>query len=138
MLKKRTLQPYVQPPVLDLLDGKTDDELLALRAEIDKRLMLEIKHVNLTEELGLQFRQGKALLEQVRTDTATPTNQKAQVFNSVNSMLNNIAKQMDIVYSAERLKRFEVAFLKILEKLPAESKEQFFEMYGEYLKDRGV
>ena len=121
-----------------LLDGLDDAQLLALRRKIDVRLKVEVKDLRLTEELGLQYRQGQVLLGSIQDDDDTPANQKAQVYTSVSGILDKIIKQQGIVYSAERLKRFEAAFLKILQKLPPEDKEIYFDLYGEFLNDRGV
>ncbi len=137
MLKDHQLKAIAPPEKPDLLAGLTEADLMTLRHEIDVKLKLDLKSMNLAEELAVQFRQGKLLLESVtKVGSDVPTNQQAQVFNTLNAMLNTIAKQMDIVYSAERLKRFEVSMLKVLEQLPKESKEKFFDMYGEFLKQQ--
>lgn len=115
-----------------------EEELLALRAEIDNHLKVEIKHLNLTEELGLQYRQGRKLLEKVNSDASIPANQVSSVYNSVASMLEKIVKMQESVYSAERLKRYEVAVLKAIETLPKEGKEAFFDLYGSFLEDKGA
>ena len=39
------------------------------------------------------------------------------------------------VASAERLKRFEAAFLKVLKLLPPADARVFFDLYGEYLAE---
>lgn len=136
-LKSYSLKQPEAAPGISLL-GMSDAALLSLRHEIDVKLKIEIKNLNLTEELGLQYAQGKQLLSDVQADDDTPANQKAQVFNSVGAMLDKIIKQQKIVYSAERIKRFEVAFLKVLDKLPPESKEVYFDLYGEFLDDKGA
>jgi hypothetical protein len=119
----------------DILDGLSDEELLSLRHRLDKKLNLDLTKLNLADELGLQYRSGMILLSSVQDDEGTPANQKAQVFNSVGTMLQNIVKQQKVVYDAERLKRFESAFTKVLEDMPVESKRKFFDLYGEYLKE---
>lgn len=121
----------------DPLEGLDDAELLALRHRLDKKLNLDLTQLNLAEELGMQYRSGQILLASVQDDSGTPANQRAQVFNSVSAMLEKIVKQQKIVYNAERLKRFEHAFLKVLEDMPLEAKHKFFDLYGEYLKGDG-
>lgn len=121
----------------DPLEGLDTDQLLALRHRLDKKLNLDLTKLNLADELGLQYRAGMALLASVHSDSETPANQRAQVFNSVGAMLDKIIKSQKIVYDAERLKRFESAFLKVLEGMPLEAKHKFFDLYGEYLKDEG-
>lgn len=125
------------PAKADILEGMTDEELLALRHRLDKKLNLDLAQLNLAEELGMQYRSGMILLASVQGDSDTPANQRAQVFNSVGAMLEKIVKQQKVVYSAERLKRFEHAFLRVLEDLPLESKHKFFDQYGDYLKNDG-
>jgi hypothetical protein len=124
-----------QTDKVDPLEGLDDSQMLALRMRLDKKLNLDLTKLNLADELGLQYRAGTILLASVQDDNGTPANQRAQVFNSVSGMLEKIVKQQKIVYSAERLKRFESAFIKVLEDLPLESKRKFFDMYGEFLKE---
>lgn len=112
-----------------------DKDLMTLRHELDKALRLDVNKLNLAEELGLQYRAGMTLLASIQDDKDVPANQRAQVFNSVGGMLDKINKQMKIVYSAERLKRYERALLKVLEELPDESKRVFFDLYGDFLKE---
>lgn len=134
MIKDRSLAPQAVIKV-DPLEGLDDAQLIALRHRLDKKLNLDLTQLNLAEELGLQYRSGMALLASVQEDKDTPANQRAQVFNSVGAMLAQIVKQQKVVYNAERLKRFESAFLKVLEELPDASKRKFFDMYGEFLKE---
>jgi hypothetical protein len=124
-----------KPASIDPLEGLDDEQLLALRRRLDKKLNLDLARLNLADELGMQYRSGQLLLAKVQEDDETPANQKAQVFNSVGTMLKDIVKQQKIVYDAERLKRFESAFIKVLEELPVESKRKFFDLYGEFLKN---
>lgn len=141
-LKSYSLNPGAKSTEPLTLEGRlanlSDDELLSLRRLIDVRLKVEIANINLTEELGLQYREGLLLLNSIREDRGTPVNQKAQALNTVRTALVEIIKQQHLVYSAERLKRFEVAFHKILEKLPEDSRKHYFEMYGDFLNDKGV
>jgi DNA mismatch repair ATPase MutS len=119
------------------LDDMTEEQLLDLRDALDLKLQVELKHLNMTEELGLQYRQGKKLLTLIQNDRGTPANQVAQLFNSVAGMLERIVKLQEMVYSAERLKAYEAAFLKAIETLPKEGKEAFFELYQQYLDQKG-
>ena len=136
MLKDHSLSPRLDSVIS--LSGMGDEELLSLRSRIDDRLNIELKHVNLTEELGLQYRAGKLLLDQTQGDESVPANQKAQVSNSVSAMLSSIVKMQETVYSIDRLKRYEAAFLKSVETLPKENKEAFFDLYGEFLANKGA
>jgi hypothetical protein len=131
-LQKKDVEVELKP-----LSEMSDEEMLDLRNEIDSRLNIAIADLNLTEELGLQYRQGKVLLSSIQNDKTTPANQKAQVFNSVGAQLGQIVKMQSDVFSMQRLKKFEIAFIKAAETLPQAAKEAFFDLYGEYLKDKG-
>jgi hypothetical protein len=137
-MKDYSLKAQAEPKKKFDIELFSDEELMELRNQIDARLHLDMRKVNLTEELGLQYRHGKILLETISTDTDTKPNQKAQVFNSVVSMLDKIIDQRRFVYSAERLKRFEEAFLRAARILPTEAREAFFDMYKEHLDDKGA
>jgi hypothetical protein len=107
--------------------------LIDLRSQIDEHLTLDLKDINLAEELALQFKQAKALYTEISNDPDTAANQKAQVINSVSSILATITKAQAELYNAERLKKLEAATLKALRTLPLPQQEAFMELYGEYL-----
>jgi hypothetical protein len=134
-LKNHSLQPVKPEAKADPLEGLDERGLLDLRAKIDSKLKVDLNRINLAEELGLQYRSGMAMLVEVQTDKDVPANQKSQVFNSVSKMLSDIIKQQKVVFSAERLKRYEVAFLKVLGQLPPESARIYFDLYGEFLQE---
>lgn len=135
-LKNRSLkgEPAAPAPA-QALDEMSPEDLLALREQIDIRLAIDITKLNLADELGLQYQSGMILLASIREDKDVPPNQKAQVMNSVSATLKEIIKQTKVVYSAERLKRYEAAVLKVLKELPEENRMKFFNLYGDYLKD---
>lgn len=116
-----------------LIADLSEEELLKLRHEVDKKLQIDPRMLNMADELGLQYRSGMALLNSIQDDKDVPANQRAQVFNSVGAMLEKIVKQQKVVYDAERLKRFEAAFMKTLKSLPEEQQKLFFNLYGDYL-----
>lgn len=119
------------------LESLAEPDLIALRHEIDSRLVLNLEDLNLAEEQALQYQQAKALLQEVQGDRETPANQKAQVFSAVRAQLDSIVKQMDTVWGIQRMKVFEAAFLKCLrhDTLTDEAREAFFELYSRYIKD---
>lgn len=134
MLKNHSLAPKAPAkPVADLLSGLDDAELLRLRNAIDKKLQIDPRLLNMADELGAQYRAGKALLASIQDDDDVPANQRSQVFNSVGAMLQQITKQMGQVYDAERLKRYEAAWMKVMKDLPEESQKLFFDLYSDYL-----
>ncbi|MFA9216814.1 MAG: hypothetical protein ACEQSK_06880 [Sphingomonadaceae bacterium] len=137
-LKDHDLKPKPAPDsdaaMLARMDGLDDNGLLSLRHQIGLRLQTDLSKLDLAHELGAQYRAGMALLESVTNkNDGTPANQRAQVFNSVGAMLEKVIKQQKVVYSAERLKRFEAAFLKVLKSLEPDTARIFFDLYGEYL-----
>lgn len=136
MLKNHSLAPSNVAAKTDPLEGLNQEQLLALRTCIDLRLNTDLSKLNLTEELGLQYRSGMVLLQSVQADKDVPANQRAQVLNSVRATLSDIIKQLKSVYSAERIKRHEAAILKVLENLPTESKRMYLDLYGEFLAQK--
>lgn len=134
-LKNHSLQAPKPAEKVDLLAGLDDKALISLRQRIDMTLKVDLSRLNLAEELGLQYRAGMAMLQDLETDEGTPMNQRAQVYNSVRASLTEIIKQQKIVYTAERMKRYESAFLKVLQQLPPESTRVFFDLYGEFLQE---
>lgn len=141
-LKHHTLtQAPVEPVIsrveqlMPTIETFSESELQELRHQIDQRLHLDLGSLDLAEELGLQFRQAKQLLNEIQNDKFIATNQKSQVFNSVRAITSDIVKQQEVVWSAERLKKIEIATIKALDTLPAEARSAFFSLYGKYLKD---
>jgi hypothetical protein len=137
-LKSNTANPGSKSKldlVIDQLPGFDDKELAELRYALDALLPLDLGKLDLAEELALQFRQAKVLLVEVQRDATTPANQKAQIFNSVRAQLESIVKQQEVVWSMERLKKFEVAFIKAANLLTPEARDAFFDLYGEFLQD---
>jgi hypothetical protein len=138
-LKNHSLAPKPgKAPAVDLLKDLSDDDLLRLRNEIDKKLQLDPRSLNMGDELGAQYRAGKALLAKIQDDNDVPANQRAQVFNSVGTMLKELTKLMGVVYDAERLKRYEAAFMKTLQDLPEPQQRRFFDLYSDYLNADGT
>lgn len=128
----------VPDEVLGCLEALSDAQLMNLRHHLDNLLGIEINNLNLSEELGLVYRQGKDLLKTIQADDRVPANQKAQVYNSVAAQIDKLSKMRDKVFSQERLKRFEAALIKTIEcQGDNKAKSIFFDLYGEFLRDRG-
>jgi hypothetical protein len=132
-LENHDLSPVAIAPRGNSLAEKTEAELLELRQQIDRRLNLDLADLNLTQELVLQFKQAKNLLDDILDDSEIASNQKSAVLNSATSILSAIAKAQEQIYSAERLKTIEAATIKALKTLPLEAQEAFFSLYGKYL-----
>ncbi len=135
MLKDHSLAKAKVVPKADPLEGLTEAEMIALRQRIDLKLKVDLSRLDLAEELGLQYRAAMVLLDSIQGDKDVPANQRAQVYNSVRSSLGEIIKQQKIVYSAERLKRFEAALFKVLSSLSIEQTRIFFDLYGDFLAE---
>ena len=120
------------------LKRMSNKELLELRNQVDAELGVELKDLNLGEELGLLFRQGKQLLEDVLDDPDVPANQKAQVFNTVKGQVDKLVATRQVVFSQERLKRFEMALIKVINMAGNDTmKAEFLDLYGSFLEDKG-
>lgn len=134
-LKKQSLAQAAITPKVNPLEGLTDEQLLNLRREIDIKLRTDLTKIDLGEELGLQYRQGMVLYNSVAGDPGVPANHRSTVMTACSNMLSKIVTQQEVVFSAERLKRYEAAFMKVLQHLPSESTRMFFDLYGEFLKE---
>ena len=85
--------------------------------------------MNMEEELILQFQAVRTLQNTILDDSSVPANQKAQVANSVASVLGSIADLQNKVYSSERFKRIETLLIRHLNKLPEDTAAAFLEDY---------
>ena len=111
--------------------------LYSLLLDIEAMLPTEdLRDISVEHELVRHLRASQALQTSVIASGA-PANQKAQIVNSVASILTGLAKlQMDI-YTSERLKDIEAALLKALRKLPIEEQAEFLAFYEKLLKKEG-
>lgn len=106
------------------------EELIHHMDEIRKALPpTALAEVNLEEELMLQFQAVRALQSQVLADDEQPLNQRAQVANSVQTVLSKLIEMQDKVYSTERYKAFEQIMIRHLSKLPEDVAQAFLEDY---------
>ena len=85
--------------------------------------------MNMEEELILQFQAVRTLQNTILDDISVPATQKAQVANSVASVLGSIADLQNKVYSSERFKRIETLLIRHLNKLPEDVAAAFLEDY---------
>lgn len=147
-LKDHSLTNTGTAPRLDLAEvvsRASEVEKLRIYKILQSELDLDANNINLTEALTIQLKLGQDFQENILTDPEVPANQRSQVFNSVNSSLEKIAKMRDKVMSQERLKRYESAFMKVVEHIkendPGNAKQMldiFMDLYGDYLNDRGT
>ena len=111
------------------MGAMSQEQLLMKRDEIDQLLTeTHLKDVNLSKELLLQLKKAK-LLQQKTDDDEVPANQRAQVQNSLGTILVNLAKHQQATFTSERFKRLETAVIKVVKTLPKEAQEAFFAVY---------
>jgi hypothetical protein len=105
-------------------------DLLALRARVHAALpATRLVDLNLETEVIVQFLQVKALLQDVLTEGDTPANQKAQVANSCQAILDQLTKRQLQLYGTERVKAIEQCVIRCMKKLPDAAQRAFFEDY---------
>lgn len=108
-------------------------DLLLLRQRIDAKLpATSLSELNLEQELVIQFMSVKELLNDVSRDVMTPANQKAQVINSLSSVLLQMTKSQTDLYNAERIKKIERAVIEVLGKISQKLAEEFLESYEKH------
>jgi hypothetical protein len=110
-------------------------ELVRFRDEIGRALpALELKHLNLEQEMLLQYHALRELQGDVLSDGEVPVNQRAQVANSVASTLKTLGDLQIGLYSSERFKDVENLLIRTLDKLPEEQAAVFIDDYEKLLR----
>jgi hypothetical protein len=128
-LKPYSLGNTQKRPDLDL-EAMDVSELLALRDKIDAKLpSTSLKDINVEQEVLLQYYRVKDLQEKAADAPDVPTNQRAQVANSVANTLKEIVKMREKVYNAEQFRKMEAALAKVLRTQPKEVQDAFFAAY---------
>lgn len=129
-LASYTLEKQKPEKASKLYANLSQAELLAAREEIDELLTeTKLKEVNLSKELLLQLKKAKLLQKNTEEDEDVPANQRAQVQNSLGTVLINLAKHQQATYTAERFKKLETAVIKCLKTLTKEQQDEFFKLY---------
>lgn len=119
---------------VDGLDEMSQDELYALYVDVSSRLPKhDLRDVSLEEELVRQLRAVQALQNATLTLRDVPANQKAQVANSVASVLTSLSKLQTDVYTTERSKKLEALMVKAVRLMPQEAQKVFFDEYEKML-----
>ena len=104
--------------------------LVKYRDEILQNLPpTELDKFNMEQELLLQYHCVRELQNEVISDDTIPPNQRAQVANSVASVLNKIAELQTEVYTSERFKNIENLLVRTLSKLPEDLAAEFLDQY---------
>lgn len=112
------------------LEDFSVSELLELLKRVKGRLpATKLKDLDLEEELVMHFLNLKELMTLTLYDEDVPANQKAQIANSCAGLLQQMTKSQASIYSAEKVKRMEVALLKALHGMPQDVLEAFLDRY---------
>ena len=135
-IKPSTTPPEEQGFTDRALDAYTLQELLDLRAKIERRLPARsLKDLDLERELVLQVMALQQLQNSVIDDDDTPANQKAQTASALSAALMNLVKVQSEVQSTERRKLQEAVLISSLNALPEETARQFLESYRRALAE---
>lgn len=130
-LQDFSLQPADNKGGIDI-DALTKPQLLDLHAKIEQKLGgLELGSINLVKETLLQVHRAKALQEQASTAADAPLNQRAQVQNSLGTLIKDLIKMQTSLFNSERIKRIQGAVIKIVKTLPAKQQDAFFDMLSQ-------
>ena len=113
----------------------SDNDALLVYNLLLGRLDISANSLNLLDELAFQYRMAR-MLQAEATDNNSESGMKDRTvtLNSVTSLLKALADTRAQVLTQERLKRFEVAIRKTLKTAPAEMREAYVDLYGEFLE----
>lgn len=96
---------------------------------------VDIETLDLDSELVKVYAKAQKLLDTIVGSVDVPANQQAQVFNSVVTMLDRLAKMRTDVYNAERLRKLEQSLIRTLQAYPQELQEAFLRDYERSLSE---
>ena len=89
--------------------------------------------LDLDKELLQQFTTAKEVLEDIRHEQDVPANQKAQVINTISSILQSILKMQQDLHNVERMKLVENTLIEVLQRHQT-LRDAFLEDYENALK----
>ena len=106
------------------------EELVTLYDLVSSRLPpMKLAHLNMEEELVLQLYRAKALQTKSMEADEIPANQKAQVMNSVASVIGDLIRLQERLFNAERFKAIESLLIKAVQNMPPEYAQKFIQDY---------
>lgn len=88
-------------------------------------------------DLGQELADNLTAARQLRLDIThddTPANQKAQVMNTITSILANLVKLQTDLYNAQRQKDLEEILITVIKTLPTPAQDLFFQLYEDRLR----
>ncbi len=113
------------------LDHYDHEELFALKERVDSLIPSDLASINLEDELVTQLRRSKKLLSD---SVDAPANQKAQVGNSITTILKQLVDLQNSLTTTETIKRIERTLLTTLKEFP-EMQDHFMKSYEDSLKN---
>lgn len=110
-------------------------ELVDLREEINRHLPgVGIKDLDMDRELVTQLTVMRELQVEVLSDELIPANQKAQVGNSVTTIIDKLLSMQVELYNAEQFKKLEQVLIRVLSEYDEEISEKFLTQYRKALE----
>lgn len=100
---------------------------------VSKVTATKLSELDLDHELLQQYKAASDTYEAIKAGN-TPANQKAQLLNTITTILTGILKLQTDLYNAERLKKLESTLIATLKDFP-ELREPFLEKYKKALSD---
>lgn len=116
----------ILPPDSVDISTYSQADLLRLRERINARLPSSLAALDLEEELYTQLTTAKALSAELDDDT--PANQRAQVLNSISTVLKQIVEMQTSLSTTETIKRMERILIETLKEFP-ELSDAFMRKY---------
>lgn len=89
----------------------------------------QLAHMNLEEELVMQYRTVQALQQDTLEDNFIEPNKKASVVNACATALAHLVKLQTELHTAERFKAIEGLMIKAIKKLPQDVMNEFLDEY---------
>lgn len=100
---------------------------------IPKSTVKTLKDLDLDKELLDQYQSAKQLLSDVQYEEGVPLNQKAQITNTITSILQAIIKMQQDLYNIEKIKLIENVLIETLKEHET-LRDAFLEKYEQALK----
>lgn len=119
-----------------LINNMEEHDALTAYSLLGARLNLGATKIDMLEELDMQFRAAKTLQAEAGNNRSeNGMKDRTQTLGSVTTLLKAIADVRSEVLSQERLKRIEKAIRATLKAAPAEMREVYVDLYGEFLQN---
>lgn len=109
-----------------------DDKPQRVRVLVDIKAQ-SLSELDLDQELLQQYKDAKQLFKDIELDDLTPMNQKAQIMNSITSILTKIVENQTALYDSERVKLIESILIDVLKQYP-DINAEFMERYKKALE----